>query len=411
MAKPPALSADQYQFWHINFKSGTIAIVGQDGQILEQDLDPRFRPRNSQVATSTFDWEKWWISSTTVRGDLIVTEGFNPNSPPPFNGRVSVYLDQNHWRTVADVLHDPDRVEDRQERRAAQDLVHLALDGGIVLPLSIGHMLETAGLHSERRYEIGVAMARLACGWQIRHPLDLWKHEAELTIRGDLGVLEDSPTMYPILTEPGALFGSDTSLGISPEMSDIDKFMTMLVMPNVVLDRLIDPELTPKHPLNKWTDHHARVTSQIHAEGATKVQRRQLARRRFWNENRSFYMDAYQRLTRSQDFPIFSDRQLAEQLAASPMAGLLSELFVRRFIDHQSKWRRNDLNDMFHLSSGAAYADYVCAEKHTGTQLREAQRALGRSETVFMRLEHLVSAVRRGGARSDSERINLPPGP
>ena len=62
------------------------------------------------------------------------------------------------------MLHDPDRVNNPTERRAAQDLIRLATDGGIVLPLSMGHMLETAGLHTDRRYEVGVAMAQLAGG-------------------------------------------------------------------------------------------------------------------------------------------------------------------------------------------------------------------------------------------------------
>ncbi len=62
--------------------------------------------RTLEIAASIFDWEKWWILSTTTRGDLIITEGFNPNSSPPLNGRPSVYLDQNRWRTVADGLRD-----------------------------------------------------------------------------------------------------------------------------------------------------------------------------------------------------------------------------------------------------------------------------------------------------------------
>lgn len=101
----------------------------------------------------------------------VLTEGFNPASPPPLNGRPSVYLDQNRWRTVADVLHDPARVRDLDERRAAQDLIRLTNDGGIVMPLSTGHLLETAGLRGDRRYQIGVAMAHLAGGWQMRNPL------------------------------------------------------------------------------------------------------------------------------------------------------------------------------------------------------------------------------------------------
>jgi hypothetical protein len=307
------------------------------------------------------------------------------------------------------VLHDPERVKNPTERRAAQDLIRLATDGGIVLPLSMGHMLETAGLHSDRRYEVGVAMAHLAGGWQIRNPLDLWKHEVELTIRGHLGLMESAPVLHPIVTEPGALFGSDTTLGITDETPDMDKFMAMLTMPNVVLDVLVDPERTPKHPLTKWVDHHARITSQIHAENVPKNQRRRLARRRYWNENIGFYAAAYRRLTQSADFPTFSDSQLVRLLSASPMAGLASELFIRRFIDHQSKWRRNDLIDMFHLSSAAAYAKYVCAEAHTGKQLRDAQRALGRSVTVFTTLDDIVTAIRQDGARAESERLPHPP--
>jgi len=397
------ISADRYKYWQLDFQNETIRIVCQDGQILEEDLEPRLRARDSQVASSIFDWERWWIWSTTTRNDLIITEGFNPASPPPFNGRPSVYLDQNRWRTVADTLHDPDRVKNATERRAAQDLIRLATDGGIVLPLSMGHMLETAGLHSDRRYEVGVAMARLAGGWQIRNPLELWKHEAELAIRSHLGLMESAPRLHPITTEPGALFSSDTTLGITDETPDTDKFMAMLTMPNVVLDMLIEPEQTPKDPLVKWIDHHARITSQMHSENLPKDQRRRLARRRYWNENIGFYMDAYRRLTHSADFPTFSDGRLVSLLSASPMVGLVSELFIRRFVDHQSKWRRNDLIDVFHLSSAAAYATYVCAETYTGTQLRDAQRALERSETVFTTLDDLVTAIRRDGARAESE--------
>lgn len=389
------ISTELYKYWHLDFQNETIRIVCQDGQIIEDELESRFTPKGSQIASSTFDWENWWIISITTKGDRVITEGFNPTAPPPLNGRPSIYLDQNRWRTVSDVLHDPMRVKDVTERRAAQEIIDLFDDGHIVLPLSTGHMLETAGLFGERRYEVGVTMARLAGGWQIRHPLDIWKHEAELTIRRHLRLLEDAPVTYPVTTEPGALFGSDTKLGISDEMGDTDKFLAMLTMPCVVLDRLVDPERDSKHQLVKWVDHHLRITAQIHAQNISKHQRRRLARRRCWSENIGYYMAAYQRLTRAADFPMFSDKELEELHSSSPMVGLLSELFVRRFIDHRTNWHRNDLLDMLHLSAAAAYADYVCAEVHTGTQLRDAQRTMGRRETVFTKLEDLVEAIQR----------------
>lgn len=404
MGETTTISADRFKYWHVDYQNGSIRVGYQDGQVLDSELETRYRPVNSQVATSTFDWENWWIWTTTTRNDLILTEGFNPASPPPLNGRPSVYLDQNRWRTVADVLHEPARVKDLSERRAAQDLIDLAGNGRIVLPLSTGHLIETAGLYGDRRYEIGVAMAHLAGGWQIRNPIDLWKHEVDRSIRERLGRTENAPVQHPIVTEPGALFGSDTSLGITDETPDMDKFMAMLTMPSVILDTLVDPERVPKNPSAKWVTHHAAITAQIHAEHLPKEQRRQLARRRYWNENIGYYTAAYRRLTNSTDFPMFSDSELARLFADSPMVGLVSELFIRRFIDHTSKWKRNDLVDMFHLSSAAAYADYVCAEAHTGTQLRDAQRALGRPETVFTTLPDLFNAIRSDGVRAESER-------
>lgn len=400
------ISADLYKYWHVDYQNGSIRIVRQDGQVLYEELEAKYRPTHSQVTTSTFDWEKWWIWSTTTRNDLILTEGFNPASPPPLNGRPSVYLDQNRWRTVADVVHEPARVADLDERRAAQDLIRLANDGGIVLPLSTGHLLETAGLNGERRYEIGVAMAHLAGGWQMRNPLDLWKHEVDRSIRERLGLMENAPVLHPIVTEPGALFGSDTSFSIAADTPDLDKFMSMLTMPSVILDVLVDPERIPKNPLTKWVAHHAATTAQIHAEHLPKGQRRRLARRRYWNENIGYYTAAYRRLKSSTDFPTFSDAELARLFANLPMVGLVSELFIRRFMDHMGKWERNDLVDIFHLSSAAGYATYVCAEAHTGTQLRDAQRALGRPQTVFTTLNDLVTAVRSDGARTESERVN-----
>lgn len=403
------ISANRFKYWHVDYQTGTLRIVWQSGEVHDAELETGYRPTNSPVATSTFDWEKWWILSTTTRNDLIITEGFNPTSPPALKGRPSVYLDQNRWRTVADAMHDPLRVDNLDERHAAEELIFLASDAGIVLPLSIGHLLETAGLHGELRYEIGLAMARLAGGWQIRHPLDLWKHEVDRSIRLHLGLTQDSPVLHPIVTEPGALFGRYTSLSITDETPNIDKFMAMLTMPSVILSQLIDPKTIEKDPITNWVRHHETITAQIRASRVPKEQRRQLARRRYWNENIGFYTTAYRRLTKSNDFPTFSDTELKRMFADSPMVGLVSELFIRRFIDHRNKWRRNDLIDMFHLSSAAAYADYVCAEVHTGTQLREAQRTLGRPENVFTTLSQLVTALRADGVQADSERARNRP--
>lgn len=292
-----SLSAALYDYWHVDFQNETIRIVCKDGQDIERKLEPKFRNHDSQIASSTFVWDKWWVMSATLKSHVIITEGFNPTSPPPLKGRKSIYLDQNHWRTVSDAMHDPGRISDAAERRAAEEIIQLCYDGQIVLPLSMGHMVETGGLYGDRRYEMGLTMASLAGGWQIRYPLDIWKHEAEMAIRSHLGLGSDAPVLHPIVTEPGALFGSDAAPSMN-ELTDEEKFMAMLTMPCVILDALIDPERVQKGPATKWVNHHARITIQINAQDGSNHERRCLARRRYWNENIAFYRDPYQRLTR-----------------------------------------------------------------------------------------------------------------
>lgn len=205
------------------------------------------------------------------------------------------------------------------------------------------------------------------------------------------------------------MFESATNLGIGADSTDNEIFMAMLTMPNVTLSSLVEPDPMPKAQIWDWVDRHAAITRQINRLHATTDERRRTARRRYWNENIAFYIRPYRELTRSLDSPLFSDKELENFLSTSPMVGLLAELFVRRFIDKNVKWRQNDLIDMFYLSGAAAHANFVCAEKHTGGQLRSAQKTLGRTETVHTTIADLVEAIRKAGTRSISERANNPP--
>ncbi len=172
------LSAEEYQFWTIDHVRQQITIVRQDGQTLTEPLEPGTRSEFSQIATSVFDWEKWWISTITRRGDWIIWMGFNAASPDPGPHRPTIYLDQNMWGLVATALTSPERVTKPEELEAALEIARLATDDGVILPLSSAHLVETSALHTERRYEVGMAIARLAGGWQMRHPMNVLQHEA-----------------------------------------------------------------------------------------------------------------------------------------------------------------------------------------------------------------------------------------
>src|SRR5699024_9025570 len=94
------VSAEIYKYWQIDYQRNILRIVYQDGRRVEQALDGKYVADKVHVATSIFDWEKWWVVSQTLKGHLVTAEGFNPNSPPPRGGRPSVYLDQNRWSEI-----------------------------------------------------------------------------------------------------------------------------------------------------------------------------------------------------------------------------------------------------------------------------------------------------------------------
>lgn len=56
------------------------------------------------------------------------------------------------------------------------------------------------------------------------------------------------------------------------------------------------------------------------------------------------------------------------------------------------------------LACATGYADYVAAEKQTGTELQQLQASRGERRSVFPSLEALVDALKTDGVKSASER-------
>lgn len=405
--EPVTLSADVYQFWAIDYANNQISIVFQNGKKVSEPLDGGAPMANSLISQSIFDWEKWWITTITQRGHLVISMGYNPASEPMRPLRPTVYLDQNRWSLIATALIAPERVKNSAELEAAQEILRFAQDDGIVLPLSSAHLLETSALHTERRYEIGIAIASLAAGWQVRHPMNVLQHEAAVSLGQHLdAAAELLPTPRPVITtEPHAWKQATSEAGLGERPAESTAlFFEMLKAPTALVAQLIDPDPLIREPATTWATHHARITGQFVTLDGTKEHRRATARRRYWNENLGIYRDALVHRFKSYDFPTLSDRDLKTFLSGGAMTSLLSELFGQRFLDRNAKWNRNDLVDMLYLSCAAGHCDYVSCEARTGTQLRQIQRQQDKPQTVFTDLSSLVEALHLAGTTTDSER-------
>lgn len=398
------LSADKYRFWTINHRDQTITVALQDGRTFTEPMsaeDPLF---DSEIAISIFDWEKWWVTSVTRRDHIIFAEAFSLATPDPLKDRPSVYLDQNHWSKVAFATIAPERVKSKLELEAALELIRLVTDAGIVMPLSSAHMLETSSLYGDKRYEVGVAMSAHSGGWQLRHPMTVWHQEASRIVCRLYGMAPSVKATLPVVTlDPNALLSS----GKRPEDLDprgVELFFLAISSPGVMFQILLQPEREDRVPMTKWVKHHAAITRQFeHLAGPIEAKRK-TALRRFWNENLGIFRDELRAMSREDSVPGMTDRDLASVLESEPMLRYLSGLFARRFLDSNTNWKDNDLVDMLFLSCAAGYVDYVAAEKHTGSQLRQIQQALGRKQTVFSTLHDLVGALTDAGVTTASER-------
>ena len=207
-----------------------------------------------------------------------------------------------------------------------------------------------------------------------------------------------------VSTEPYTWRQHVGGLGIAPVPSTAtDTFQAMLVAPAVAVSLLLDPEPYERNWLPRWAEHHTNVSRQMNTVPRGE-ERRRTARRRFWNEKIGIYRQAAFSLGRM-ELPLFSDNELKEFLKGTPMIALLSELFLRRFIDQTATWRDNDLIDMLFLSTAAAHCDYGVGEAHTCTQLRQIQRSQLRPESVATRLSELMPALTslRPGSSQPSE--------
>lgn len=92
----------------------------RDGRILSGLLGRDAFEPTSQIASSTFIPVSFQLVLQTTRQDQIVLDVPRPLDQSPLGGRPTIYLDQNHWSTLTNTIHEPGRVRSAEERAAAR---------------------------------------------------------------------------------------------------------------------------------------------------------------------------------------------------------------------------------------------------------------------------------------------------
>ena len=133
---------------------------------------------------------------------LVVELGGDGKDDVPAPGRPVVYLDQRHWITLAQRLHNPSAVA-QADRQPAEHLIELSRSKSLVFPLSSANLWEIAPTGRHRR-DVALTMVELSRGWQLRDPVSIRGQELRRAMAGESPVQAEAV----ITLEPGAIFNA-----------------------------------------------------------------------------------------------------------------------------------------------------------------------------------------------------------
>lgn len=395
------LSADDYSMWVLDWRSKQIRIVMQSGEEHVAAMDAGERRPSDQIARSFFDWDRWWLTTETENGHLVFCEVWSPVGDP-VKGRPSVYLDQLHWSTIAKTLVKPEALSEA-DRTAAQRIMKLGHDGGIRLPLSSATMQETAALFGDRRYEVGIAIASLSGGWQLRDPLELRRREFAAWFAERLSLDAPVPTADAVTLAPRSVFGDRIESAAGADLSDsMRQFMDALTWPSVLVSMLIDPDPIAGVPPTRWAEANGDI-----AKWMASMSREQRASAATWaaiQDNEGLMSSALSLVgDPSTLVGRLKPEDLADAVTDTRFGGLYTAIMGERHRDPNRRWLPNDLNDIMFLTCAAAYCDYVAAERSTGRQMAQLLTRRKEKPNVYTTLPELVEALDRDGVRTVSE--------
>ncbi|MEU6698032.1 hypothetical protein [Pseudonocardia sp. NPDC046786] len=291
-----------------------------------------------------------------------------------------VYLDQNQWITIAQAKYSPQKVKNVVELGAADSVVRSATDGKVLLPLSTAHLVETARTgNPERRGKLADSMLELYDGWHMRHPLDIRQFELMSLLRGETA--PRSIELEPFSTKPNTPFQA-AQWGNAFQASDDftaaqQKFITDRAWRAAWSETLrhdtydADERRTSDQFVEGWAKGFEELGRYMGNNPAPRDVRLVAAGKLMADLNKEIALASAKTGITPEDLaPFLRPENLVDSFAKLPFIGRLLDVTFQRLRNPQTRWKRNDLNDMTYLCCAAAYADFVVAERATAHFLR-----------------------------------------
>jgi hypothetical protein len=382
--------------------TSTATIVTSDGRaasfpLLSSPFDPRsFIVRFEYVPIENL------LYAYTELGDTIIAELPSLSNPAPRFGRPVIYLDQRDWSLLANVLYEPERIRSTVERDAAERLIALARETKIILPMSFAHMAETSRwTNTERRYHLALTVVGLSRGWQMRHPLDIRRHELRQSIAINIKQIPLPPldvfTLAGCAAQPKSpsrpRYGARA--GLPPEVAHAVDALTCI---SSYFEIMLASEAMAMNPISGWDSENQQFTDWLAEEPRTRSQKRKTVWARFFGDIGPEVVQAAHEsgITRS-EMALWLTRHFDGDVRAMASLGLFNEVYQDKHLNQRTTWRSNDLIDMMYLTCAAGYADYVVAERSLVSHARQAAKRLQRPIKIYPRISDLMVPLKNAG--------------
>ncbi|MGW0607768.1 hypothetical protein [Streptomyces sp. NPDC002640] len=305
-----------------------------------------------------------------------------------------IYLDQNHWITMAQARFAPEKIQKAEELEAAAVLWELADSGQVRLPLSMAHLVETAraGLKPSRR-RLARAMLDGYGGWHMLSPLVVRRYELVGAVSGPKLTATDVFTTAansPFFDYTPPSIGTPAPTP-SPRPEDLPWRMAWA---STLLEETLSPEelAASTAVIERWAATLSTLAQYMREHPADRDIRLVTATHMLNDQSRDLAQALQTAGVNSEDFSThLNEKTVIDFFARMPFNGGVLEVTQARLRNASDEWVRNDLNDLFYLACAAGYADHVVAERKTGAFLQQATRRLNTPRaTVHVNLRSLV---------------------
>lgn len=295
-------------------------------------------------------------------------------------GRPVLYLDQNHWSTMAAVRHGHRPVREG-ERDAALQIAAMVEAGELLLPVSAAHLVETTPMYGVPRVALADTVLALGRGWQMRNPLHVRVEELVRAVSGSEPAAADvfAPGADQFFAGRPASRGGRSAVGSDGPAAELKELMDAMPAMLGIYEAVIDPEpiideggLAEK-AAGAWAQALAALAAQLRQAGESAETVRRVAGARLLTDMADDIVRAALAADTTPEAVIDCLTSADDPVGQMPFLSQMRQMLFARLRNSHERWEANDLIDIMFLCCAAGYSEVVAGERRAVGYLRQAR--------------------------------------